>query len=78
MDAIKSRPQLRNRYLLIGDLMLIIVSVMGSFALKLDAGQLPYYLPAMLIMCGVALLVKIPTYYCFWLVQADVDLREYQ
>ncbi len=81
MDAIKSRRQLRNRYLLIGDLMLIIVSVMGSFALKLDAGQLPYYFPAMLIMCGVALLVKIPTYFAFglyrrmWIYASTNELR---
>jgi len=61
--------------------MLIIVSVMGSFALKLDAGQLPYYFPAMLIMCGVALLVKMPTYYFFglyrrmWIYASTNELR---
>ena len=61
--------------------MLVIVSVMGSFALKLDAGQLPFYFPAMLIMCGVALLVKIPTYYFFglyrrmWIYASTNELR---
>jgi FlaA1/EpsC-like NDP-sugar epimerase len=81
VDAIKARPYFRNRYLLAGDLMLVIVSVMGSFALKLDAGQLPFYFPAMLIMCGVALLVKIPTYYFFglyrrmWIYASTNELR---
>src|SRR5512141_770196 len=61
--------------------MLIIVSVMGSFALKLDAGQLPYYFTAMLIMCGVALRIKIPTYYFFglyrrmWIYASTNELR---
>jgi len=50
---------------LFGDVALIVVSVMGSFALRLDVEQLPFYLPAVLIMCGVALLVKVPTYYFF-------------
>ncbi|HTP02743.1 MAG TPA: nucleoside-diphosphate sugar epimerase/dehydratase [Anaerolineales bacterium] len=61
--------------------MLTIVSVMGSFALRLDVGQLPYYIPAMLLMCGVALLIKIPTYYFFglyrrmWIYASTNELR---
>ena len=61
--------------------MLVIVSVMGSFALRLDVGQLPYYFPAMLIMCAVALLVKIPIYYFFglyrrmWIYASTHELR---
>ncbi|HEX8992432.1 MAG TPA: nucleoside-diphosphate sugar epimerase/dehydratase [Anaerolineales bacterium] len=61
--------------------MLIIVSVMGSFALRLDAAQLPFYIPAMLIMCAVALLVKLPTYYFFglyrrmWIYASTNELR---
>ena len=72
---------MRNRYLLIGDIMLVIVSVMGSFALRLDAGQLPYYFSGMLTMCGVALLIKIPTYYFFglyrrmWIYASTHELR---
>lgn len=61
------RPHFRNRFVLIGDLVLIIVSVLGSFALRYDVGQMPFYFPAILIMSGVALLVKIPTYYFFGL-----------
>ncbi len=75
------RPHLRNRYVLIGDLILIIVSVMGSFALRLDVAQLPFYFPAMLVMCGVALLVKTPTYFFFglyrriWVYASTNELR---
>ena len=53
MDAgMTRRPSLysRNRYVLLGDLALIVVAVMGSFALRLDAEQLPFYFPAILIM----------------------------
>ncbi|MBI3739266.1 MAG: polysaccharide biosynthesis protein [Chloroflexi bacterium] len=73
--------RLRNRYVLIGDLALIIVSVMGSFALRLDVGQLPFYFPAILIMCGAALLIKVPTYYFFglyrriWIYASTHELR---
>ncbi len=81
MDAIKSRFYLHNRYVFIGDVALVIVSVMGSFALRLDAEQLPYYFPAMLTMCAVALLIKIPTYYFFglyrriWMYASTYELR---
>ncbi len=81
MEAIRPRPHLRNRYILFGDLALILVSVMGSFALRLDVAQLPFYFPAMLIMCGVAILVKVPTYYFFglyrriWIYASTHELR---
>ncbi len=81
MDAISLRPHLRNRYVFVGDLLLTVVSVMGSFALRLDVGQLPYYFPAMLTMCGVALALKIPTYYFFglyrrlWIYASTHELR---
>ena len=81
MDAIGSRSHLRNRYVLYGDLALIIVSVMGSFALRLDVGQLPYYFPAILMMCAVALGVKVPTYHAFglyrrlWIYASTHELR---
>ena len=84
MDAgITPRPrmQIRNRYVLLGDLALIIVSVMGSFALRLDVGQLPFYFPAILIMMGVALSTKVPVYYAFglyrrlWVYASTSELR---
>ena len=63
----KSRPRMRNRFVLIGDLLVIIISVMGSFALRLDVGELPFYFPAILIMIAVALVIKVPIYYFFGL-----------
>ncbi len=81
MESIKPRPRLRNRYVLFGDLALILVSVMGSFALRLDVAQLPFYFPAVLSMCVVAILVKIPTYYFFglyrriWIYASTHELR---
>ncbi|MCP4139284.1 MAG: polysaccharide biosynthesis protein [Chloroflexi bacterium] len=57
----------RNRYVLIGDLLVIVISVMGSFALRLDSGQLPHYFPAIAMMATVALAIKTPIYYFFGL-----------
>ncbi|MBT3322682.1 MAG: polysaccharide biosynthesis protein [Anaerolineae bacterium] len=59
--------RLRNRYVLIGDLLVIVISVMGSFALRLDTGELPFYSPAILAMIVVALAIKTPIYYFFGL-----------
>ena len=76
-----SRPHVRNRFVLIGDLALTIVSVLGSFALRLDVSELPYYFPAALVMCAAALLVKIPAYYFFglyrrlWVYASTNELR---
>jgi FlaA1/EpsC-like NDP-sugar epimerase len=84
MDAgLGPRPRInvRNRYVLLGDLALIIVSVMGSFALRLDAEQLPFYFPAIAIMMGVALLTKVPVYFAFglyrrlWVYASTNELR---
>ena len=80
-EVIKARTHLRNRYVLTGDLFLIIISVMGSFALRLNVSELPFYFPAMLIMCGVALAVKLTTYYFFglyrrlWVYASTHELR---
>jgi FlaA1/EpsC-like NDP-sugar epimerase len=63
----KQRPQTRNRFVFIGDLLVIVISVMGSFALRLDVGELPFYFPAILMMVVVALAVKTPIYYFFGL-----------
>ncbi len=76
-----SRPHLRNRFVLIGDIALIIVSVLGSFALRLDVGQLPFYFPAAVLMCLVALAIKIPVYFFFglyrrlWIYASTGELR---
>jgi FlaA1/EpsC-like NDP-sugar epimerase len=82
MDArIKPKQQIRNRFVLIGDIALIIVSVLGSFALRLDVGELPFYFPAVVLMSMVALLVKIPVYFFFglyrrlWIYASTGELR---
>jgi FlaA1/EpsC-like NDP-sugar epimerase len=77
-----SRTHVRNRFVLIGDFALIIVSVLGSFALRLDVSQLPFYFPAALIMCLVALVLKIPVYFSFglyrrlWVYASTNELRQ--
>jgi FlaA1/EpsC-like NDP-sugar epimerase len=75
------RQNSRNRFVLIGDSTLTIVSVLGSFALRLDVGELPYYFPAVVLMCAVALLTKIPVYFLFglyrrlWIYASTGELR---
>ncbi len=76
-----SRTHVRNRFVLLGDLALIIVSVLGSFALRLNVTQLPYYFPAAVFMCVVALIIKVPVYFSFglyrrlWMYASTNELR---
>ena len=57
-----------NRLLFIGDLILIVASVFGSFALRLELGRVfVFYLPQAATMIAVALLVKPLVYYSFGL-----------
>jgi len=76
-----SRPHIRNRFVFIGDIALIIISVLGSFALRLDVGELPYYFPSVVLMSAVALAIKIPVYYFFslyrrlWIYASTGELR---
>src|SRR5215212_2727913 len=71
----------RNRFVLFGDVALTVVSVLGSFALRLDVGELPYYFPAVVLMCVIALMIKIPAYYFFglyrrlWIYASTAELR---
>ena len=77
----RERQPVRNRFVILGDIALTIVSVLGSFALRLDVGELPYYFPAVALMCGVALAIKIPTYFFFglyrrlWIYASTAELR---
>jgi FlaA1/EpsC-like NDP-sugar epimerase len=65
---LKLKFQIRNRYVLIVDLGLIVVSVVGSYVLRLELGPAFYfYLPSAYWMAGVALLVKPLVYYQFGL-----------
>jgi FlaA1/EpsC-like NDP-sugar epimerase len=61
-----TRPNIRNRYILLGDLFCIIIGVLGSYAMRLDLGaafQL-YFLTAC-IMIGVSLVIK-PLVYTYF------------
>jgi FlaA1/EpsC-like NDP-sugar epimerase len=75
------RSHIRNRFVFIGDIALIIISVLGSFALRVDAGELPIYSYAVMLMCGVALLIKLPVYFYFglyrrlWMYASTGELR---
>ena len=77
----RPRQHVRNRFVLFGDIALIIISVLGSFALRLDVGELPFYFPAAMLMCAVSLAIKIPTYFFFglyrrlWIYASTGELR---
>lgn len=74
-------PHIRNRFVLIGDIALIVVSVLGSFALRLNVEELPFYFPAVVLMSVVALIIKIPVYFFFglyrrlWIYASTGELR---
>jgi len=56
--------QIRNRTLLLGDIILTVTSVLASFALRLDLGPVfTAYLPSAWIMIAVALILKPFIYY---------------
>jgi len=60
--------QIRNRFLLFVDLILIVTSVLASFALRLDLGSVFLaYLPSARVMIIIALIVKPVIYYLFGL-----------
>jgi FlaA1/EpsC-like NDP-sugar epimerase len=60
--------RIRNRFVLIGDLILIILVVILSYALRLELGDaFWFYSPSMLWMIGVALVIKPLVYYEFGL-----------
>jgi FlaA1/EpsC-like NDP-sugar epimerase len=69
-----------NRWLFLGDLLLIAVCVIGSFALRLPLGPLfVFYLPQALVMIAIALVVKPVVYYLFGMyrrVWAYASMRE--
>lgn len=56
--------QIRNRFLVLADLVLIVTAVVASFALRLDIGPaFVSYLPQAWLMIAIALLVKPTVYY---------------
>jgi FlaA1/EpsC-like NDP-sugar epimerase len=77
----RPRNHIRNRFVFIGDVALIIISVLGSFALRLNVEQLPFYFPAVVLMSAAALVIKIPVFYLFglyrrlWIYASTGELR---
>ena len=64
----RAKPQIRNRYILFADIFLTIISVLGSYALRLEMGAAYFfYLPSAYWMLGAALLIKPLIYYAFGL-----------
>ena len=62
----RSKPTIRNRYLVLIDLILIVASILGAFALRFELGPLFfYYLPFAYWMIGVSLIVKPITFFIF-------------
>jgi FlaA1/EpsC-like NDP-sugar epimerase len=64
----KRKSRFGNRYLLLGDLAFIVISVLGSYVLRLELGPtLSFYLPSAYWMMVVALILKPIIYYSFGL-----------
>src|ERR1035437_5258345 len=64
----KAIPTIRNRNVLIGDLLLIVVSVLDSYSLRLElVSAYLLYLPSAYWLIGVSLIIKPLVYYSFGL-----------
>lgn len=79
---IKVKAPIRNRYILLTDLLLIVVSVLGSYALRLEWDATFFiYRPSLYWFIGSALLVKPVIYYLFgmyrrlWMYASVQDLK---
>ncbi len=78
----KPRLFLRNRFLLIADLCLIVVAALGSFALRTDLGPLfRFYLPQAIWLVMIALLIKPFVFFYFgmyrrmWIYASTQELK---
>ncbi len=62
----KAQPTVRNRYILFGDILLMVTAVMGSYMLRLELDSSFFlYLPSAYWMAGVVVLIKPLVYYFF-------------
>lgn len=78
----KSKPNIRNRYVFIFDLVFMVFSVLGAYALRLEMGALFYfYLKSAYWMIAVSLVIKTIVYYAFgmyrrmWVYASVKELR---
>jgi FlaA1/EpsC-like NDP-sugar epimerase len=66
MAVLQNHIHLRNRLIFVIDLFIIAVSVMLSFAMRLELGPVfAYYFPQMIWMIVIAMIVKPPVFYRF-------------
>jgi len=63
----KPRPKIRNRIVLLVDILLTIASILGAYALRLEGIYFYFYLPSAYWMIGVSVLIKPVVYYLFGL-----------
>jgi FlaA1/EpsC-like NDP-sugar epimerase len=64
----KSKPIIRNRFLLFVDLLLITAAIFGAMALRFEMGPLFfYYLPFAYWMLGISIIIKPVVFYFFGL-----------
>jgi FlaA1/EpsC-like NDP-sugar epimerase len=58
--------KIRNRYMLLGDVLLILVSILASYMIRLElVGMFPTYTISMLWMMGIAFILKPLIYFFF-------------
>jgi len=78
----KNKFNIRNRYVLIGDAILVVVSVLSAYILRLELVEVfsNYYL-SLIWMLGLSLLIKLVVYYLFglyrrmWIYASMKELR---
>jgi FlaA1/EpsC-like NDP-sugar epimerase len=64
----KAKPNIRNRYIILADLFLIVISVMVSYMLRLELGAaFRFYFTSAYWMIGSAVIIKPMTYYFYGL-----------
>jgi FlaA1/EpsC-like NDP-sugar epimerase len=64
----RAKTQIRNRFLLFADIFLVIIAVLGSYALRLEMGAAYFfYLPSAYWMLAAGLIIKPLIYYFFGL-----------
>ena len=64
----KSKPYIRNRYVMLGDLILIVTTVLGSYVLRLELSPSFYtYLPSAMWLLVASIIIKPLVYYFFGL-----------
>jgi len=78
----RSRLHIRNRYVLIGDIILTVICVLASYALRLELGPIfTYYLPSAYYMVVVAVIIAPLIYRAFglyrrmWIYASIQDLK---